>query len=88
VGCRLVENQAGGIVHLAGRERVSRYELMQRAARAQGLDPGLVRANRLQDAEFAEHRPADVSLETSLFDSLLPDLDRPSIETALQMLMT
>jgi dTDP-4-dehydrorhamnose reductase len=85
---RLAENQAGGMVHVAGRERVSRYELMQRAARALGLDPDLVRANRRQDARLAEPRPADVSLETSRLASLLPDLDRPSIETALQMLTT
>ncbi len=85
---RLAENQASGIVHVAGRERVSRYELMQRAARVLGLDPDLVRANRLEDAEFAEPRPADVSLDTSRLASLLPDLDRPSIETALQRLMT
>ena len=80
---RLAENQAGGMVHVAGRERVSRYELMQRAARALGLDPDLVRANRRQDARLAEPRPADVSLDTSRLASLLPDLDRPSIETAL-----
>ncbi len=81
---RLAENQAGGMVHVAGRERVSRFELMQRAARVLGLDPGLVRANRRQDADLAEPRPADVSLDTSRLASLLPDLDRPSIETALQ----
>ena len=85
---RLAENQVGGMVHVAGRERVSRYELMQRAARALGLDPDLVRANRRQDTRLAEPRPADVSLETSRLASLLPDLDRPSIETALQMLAT
>jgi len=83
---RMVETQAGGIIHVAGRERVSRYELMQRAARALGLDPGLVRANRQQDANRAEPRPADVSLDTSRLASLLPDLDRPSIETVLGML--
>jgi dTDP-4-dehydrorhamnose reductase len=85
---RLVEGQAGGIVHVAGRERVSRYELMQRAALALGLDPALVRANRRQDAGLAEPRPADASLDTSLLDSLLPDLDRPAIETALLTLAT
>ena len=37
---------------------------------------------------LAEPRPADVSLDTSRLASLLPDLDRPSIETALQMLTT
>jgi dTDP-4-dehydrorhamnose reductase len=80
---RLAEAHAQGIVHVAGRERVSRYQLMQRVARALELDPGLVRANRREDANLAEPRPADVSLETSRLDSLLPDLDRPSIETTM-----
>jgi dTDP-4-dehydrorhamnose reductase len=84
----LAEHQAGGMVHVAGRERVSRYELMQRAARALGLDAELVRANRRQDARLAEPRPADVSLDTSRLASLLPKVARPSIETALQMLTT
>ncbi len=79
----LARTEASGVVHLAGRERVSRYELMQRAAQAQGLDPALVRANRRQDAALAEPRPADVSLDCRLLESLLPALERPSIEAAL-----
>jgi dTDP-4-dehydrorhamnose reductase len=84
----LAESRATGIVHVAGRERVSRFELMLRAARALGLDPDLVRAGRMQDVEFGEPRPADVSLDTSRLAALLPDLDRPSIETALRRLTT
>ncbi len=82
----LAKNHAVGVVHVAGPERVSRYELMQRVALALGLDSQLVRANRQQDAGLAEPRPADVSLDTSRLASLLPDLERPSIEAALQML--
>ncbi len=81
---RLAENQYAGVLHVAGRERVSRYEMIQRAARAMGLDPDLVRANRRQDAKLTEPRPADVSLDTSRLAALLPDLERPSIEMALQ----
>jgi dTDP-4-dehydrorhamnose reductase len=79
----LAVSKAEGIVHVAGSERVSRYELMQRAARALALDPALVRANRRQDASLAEPRPADVSLDTSRFAALLPEFERPSIESAL-----
>jgi dTDP-4-dehydrorhamnose reductase len=81
---RLAETDAGGIVHLAGRDRLSRFELMVRTARALGLDPGLVHANRREDVTLAEPRPADLSLDTSLLDSILPDLDRPTIEEALK----
>ena len=81
---RLAETEAQGIVHVAGRERVSRYELMLRVAGALGLEASLVRANRKADLTLTEPRPADVSLDTSRLDSLLPDLDRPSIENALR----
>ena len=73
-------------MHVGGRERVSRFALMQRVARARGLDPALVRANRLADAPGPEPRPADVSLDTGRLAALLPDLARPSIEEAVAMM--
>ena len=81
---RLAETDVRGIVHLAGRERLSRFQLMRRAARALGLDADLVRANRRDDVNLTEPRPADLSLRTELLDALLPHLDRPPIEQALQ----
>ncbi len=80
---RLVASDATGLLHVAGRERVSRYELARRIAAAQGLDPNLVRANRQADAPLTEPRPADVSLDTGRLASLLPDLARPPIEEAV-----
>jgi dTDP-4-dehydrorhamnose reductase len=79
----LAESDARGIVHVAGRERLSRHELMLRAAGALGLDARLVRANLRADVPNLEARPADLSLDTSRLVELLPDLERPSIETAL-----
>jgi dTDP-4-dehydrorhamnose reductase len=80
---RLVESDAVGVLHVGGSERVSRYELMRRAARALGLDAALVRANRRGDVALAEPRPADVSLATERLAGLFPDLRRPTIEQAL-----
>jgi dTDP-4-dehydrorhamnose reductase len=80
---RLVGSGVTGIVHVGGPERVSRFELMQRAARVLGADPSLVRANRRADAPGPEPRPADVSLDTTRMRSLLPNLVLPSIEDAL-----
>jgi dTDP-4-dehydrorhamnose reductase len=79
----LASNEARGLVHVAGRERVSRFDLMRRVARALGLDPDWVRANRRRDAPTAEPRPADVSLDTERLVAILPDLDRPTIEEAV-----
>ena len=80
---RLAEVNASGIVHVSGTERVSRFELMSRVARAMGLDTRLVQANKQSDANFAEPRPEDVSLESSRLAELLPDLDRTSIEASV-----
>ena len=81
---RLAErNDAVGVVHVAGAERVSRFDLMRRAAGALGLDAGLVRANHRADAPGAEPRPADVSLDTARLMTWLPDLFRPTIEDAV-----
>ena len=80
---RLVEASSTGIVHAGGPERVSRFELMQRAAAALGLAQDLVQANRRGDASLHEPRPADVSLDTTRLRALLPGLVQPSIEEAL-----
>ncbi len=80
----LASSDVAGIIHLAGAERMSRFELMTRSARALGLDPGLVRANRLADANLAEPRPPDVSLDTTRWRTLFPDRAWPSVEGALR----
>ncbi len=81
---RLGEVGASGLIHVAGAERVSRFDLMRRAAGALGLDPTLVRESRLADADLAEPRPVDVSLGTERLAAILRDAARPSIEEALR----
>jgi dTDP-4-dehydrorhamnose reductase len=80
---RLVESDLAGLYHVAGLERVSRFELMRRSVEALGLDVSLVRANRRADVSLPEPRPSDVSLETTKLAEALPDLDRPTIEAGL-----
>jgi dTDP-4-dehydrorhamnose reductase len=80
----LAQAGAAGIVHVAGRERMSRFDLIRRAAVALGIDPTLVRSNRRSEAMLSEPRPADVSLDTTRLAALLPDLDRPTVEQALR----
>ncbi len=79
---RLAESDVTGCIHVAGEERVSRYDLMRRVATASGFDPGLVRANR-RDPDAAEPRPADVSLDTTWLAAIMPDLRRPTVEEAV-----
>ncbi len=79
----LLEGEVTGILHVAGAERVSRFDLMRRVAEALGLDPALARANRQTDVDLPEPRPADVSLDTARLMDLMPELSRPSIEAAV-----
>jgi dTDP-4-dehydrorhamnose reductase len=57
----LLEMKAAGIVHAGGPERLSRFELMRRAANVLGIDPALVRGNRRADVPSSEPRPADTA---------------------------
>lgn len=79
---RLVISDANGLIHVAGLERVSRFDLMRRLAVALGLDSSLVLPNRQADVSTPEPRPADASLATHRLASLLPDFTRPTIEEA------
>jgi dTDP-4-dehydrorhamnose reductase len=83
----LAQSHLTGIVHVAGRERMSRHELILRSARVLGFDESLVRANRRKDALLAEPRPADVSLDTDKLALALPDLERPCVEVALSRML-
>jgi dTDP-4-dehydrorhamnose reductase len=79
----LAESDVRGLIHVGGRERVSRYDLIRRVALALGLDSGLVHANRQADAALPEPRPADVSLDSERLAAHVPGLVRPTIEEAV-----
>jgi dTDP-4-dehydrorhamnose reductase len=60
--CDLLERGASGLVHLAGPQRVSRYEHGLAMARACGLDEALCLPSRMADLPGLAARPPDVSL--------------------------
>jgi len=80
---KLAESKVSGLIHLGGPERLSRFELMRRAAGALGIDPDRVLPSSLLRQPMAEPRPADVSLDTTRLRNQFPDLTIPPIETAL-----
>ena len=55
----------GGILHLSGRERVSRYDLGIILAAILGADAGLIMPGRQRDRTVGAPRPPDVSLDSS-----------------------
>jgi dTDP-4-dehydrorhamnose reductase len=64
-GLLLALDHEAEMLHLGGRERVSRYEFGLKLAAACGADPVLVRPARQRDAQMAAPRPADVSLDST-----------------------
>jgi len=54
--------EVSGVVHLAGAERVSRYDFGMAIAEAFGLDKSLLESCSQKDVQMAAPRPADVSL--------------------------
>ncbi|MET0555622.1 MAG: SDR family oxidoreductase [Vicinamibacteria bacterium] len=59
----LVAGGPGGLYHLGGPERLSRFELGQRVAGVLGLDPRRIEPVRQADHPSGAPRPADVSLD-------------------------
>jgi dTDP-4-dehydrorhamnose reductase len=74
----------GGILHLGGPERVSRYEIGLLLARALHVDPALAQATRRADVKAPEPRPCDAALNSSRWIKLCPDVVRTGVEAALR----
>ena len=62
---RLLAGAARGVFHVGGPERLSRYDLGVRVARALGLPDTLIEPIRQADQPVGAPRPADVSLDSS-----------------------
>jgi dTDP-4-dehydrorhamnose reductase len=78
--------ELGGIFHLAGPERVSRYELGLRMARAFGLPEERVIPISVADITFPDARPRDVSLSSERAQREL-ETKIPPLDEALRALL-
>ncbi len=74
---RILDQRGAGRYHLGGSERVSRYELGVRVARALGLDSTALVPGRQVDHVAPEPRAADVSLDSSRAQQELGFRPRP-----------
>jgi dTDP-4-dehydrorhamnose reductase len=61
----IAERNLEGVFHLAGGERVSRYEFAQRISETFGLDGDLIIPSSLREMKWIARRPRDSSLDTS-----------------------
>jgi len=75
-----------GIIHLAGREKLSRYEFGLKVAKAFGLDESLLLSCSQKDVKMAAPRPADVSLDIS--KALGLDFTPLSVDEELNLITT
>jgi dTDP-4-dehydrorhamnose reductase len=78
----LLRGTASGVFHLAGSERISRFELGRRVAALLGLSPDAIEAARQADHP-GRRRPPDLSLDISRARSLLGFSPRP-LDVALR----
>jgi len=61
----IAERRIGGIFHLAGATRVSRYEFAREIAKVFGLDESLISPSRMDELSWIAKRPRDSSLDVS-----------------------
>ncbi|HEY9809002.1 MAG TPA: NAD(P)-dependent oxidoreductase [Halomicronema sp.] len=65
-GLLLAIDKVHGIIHLGGKERISRYEFMKLLIETLNLKNAKIFQCRQQDVKMSAPRPADVSLNSSL----------------------
>ena len=68
---RLLERSAAGLYHLAGEERVSKFDFGVRLARAFGLPEAAIRRGSIGAAGLQAARPRDMSLDSGRARALL-----------------
>lgn len=64
-GLLMFTGSAHGILHLGGKERISRYDFGLIAAEMLGVSPSLISGCKQSDIKMAAPRPADVSLNSN-----------------------
>lgn len=79
----LIARPTPGLLHVAGRDRCSRYEFACAAAKTFGHDPAAaVRPGRLAAAQLKAPRPPDASLDVTRFEQAL-GLPLPGLQQGL-----
>ncbi len=81
-GLLMALGAADGVLHLGGRERISRYALGRLLAELLGADAGLIRRGRQRDRVVGAPRPPDVSLDSSRAHAL--GFDPPPLRQELR----
>lgn len=81
----IASRELGGIFHLAGHDRVSRYEVGQKAAEIFGFPQSLLSPVSMSDVQYSGSRCRDCSLDTGRARLIL-DAQLPGIEEGMRMM--
>jgi len=75
----MLQHELAGLYHVAGSERISKFEFARRVATAFGFDPARVTPCQVKDMNLRAARPLDISLNTEKIRIALgrsmPDVD-------------
>src|ERR1700691_2107333 len=75
----MLQQKLSGLYHVAGSERISKFEFARRVAGAFGFDSARVKPCQVKDTRLRAARPLDVSLDTKKITAVLgcpmPDVD-------------
>ena len=70
----LAVSRVTGLLHIGGPQRLSRYDVGVEMAKFLRADPALIRAANQQQVSTPEPRPRDLSLDSSRWRSLFPQI--------------
>ncbi len=76
----LLDINSSGVVHVAGNERVSKYEFGMMVAEVFGLDSSLIDSGYISDRDDLVQRPKDMSLDNSKVIHLIDRKPDPTVD--------
>jgi dTDP-4-dehydrorhamnose reductase len=79
----VIENDLSGVIHIAGKEPISKYEFGLKLCKVLDLDSNLIKNGNLSDLKLKAKRSKDQSLNSSLYQ-IETDHSLPSIDDSLK----
>jgi dTDP-4-dehydrorhamnose reductase len=79
----MLQQKLSGSYHVAGSERISKFEFAKRLAAVFGFDPARITPCRVKDMNLRAERPLDISLNTKKIAAAL-GRPMPNIDSGLK----
>lgn len=82
----VIENNISGIMHIAGKEMVTKYDFGKKICEGLGLDTGLIHKGSIDDVDFPAKRSKDQSMDSGHYNRLT-DQTLPSIAETVEIIV-